>query len=250
MRQAGEIRGTDQSAFARLTDQMNVQTTSVPSMANEPQGTIGCRVAITVKLPAGHSYRDGNSTLSGHGDYVVGVRGSVDGALAQFTPDPRFLADLASVEARLPPRGDESLEEQRAAVIPAIEAQLAERPPRKSATPAPLKMSKVEIRIKPASDKTPSPRKSDAPVCRGDRWTALICGDPNLTALDQQLSAFEQQSRAHADARKNNRLDQSRTRFEKDRIACRTEACARRARVGPTTEVADIMRNASKAAPY
>jgi hypothetical protein len=243
MRQAGEIRGTDQSAFARLTDQMNVQTTSVPSMANEPQGTTGCKVAITVKLPAGHSYRDGSSTLSGRGDYVVDVRGSVNGPLAQFTPDPSFLADLASVEARLPPRDDESLEEQQAAVIPAPESELAVRPPRKSATPAPLKMSNIETRTKPASDKPPSRRERNVPVCRRDRWTALICGDPNLTALDQQLSAFERQSRAHADARKNDRLEQSRARFEKDRVACRTEACARRALVTRTTEVAEIMRN-------
>jgi curved DNA-binding protein CbpA len=243
MLQAGEIRGTDQSAFARLTEQMSVKTTSLPSIADEPHGTIGCQVAITVNLPAGLSYSDGSSTLTGHGDYVVEVEGGAEGPAARFIPDSRFLTELASVDAVLPPRDERSLQEQRVAAIPVIGAELAVRPPRKSATPAPHKMSKVEIRTKPASDKTPSPRKSDAPVCRGDRWTALICGDPNLTALDQQLSAFEQQSRAHADAKKNDRLEQSRTRFEKDRVACRTEACARRALVTRTTEVAEIMRN-------
>jgi hypothetical protein len=240
-----EVRGTERMEFEQLAEKLVVRTTPVPLVTEPSPGFVSCSVAIIIELPEGISDRHGRRALSGNGDYFIDPDGGADSVLIRFSPDQPLLTDLASLEMAGKRPVDTEFLEVPATVrsVPKVaQARSLKRP-----APLPLvrNASEAVARPKPAQVVTRIMRKSEVPVCRGDRWTALICGDKNLGALDQQLAVFERQSSTHADAKKRDRLQKSRTQFENERTACRTEACVRRALVGRTSEVAEIMREKS-----
>lgn len=83
--------------------------------------------------------------------------------------------------------------------------------------------------------------------CRSSfaRWQAILCHDANLTALDQQLSLLDSQSRANARPAKREMLALSRAQFVTERDKCQDRTCLHTLLLARMTEVAVIMADRS-----
>ncbi len=241
LRQASRIRADMQSVLVEQPKQFSLRTLPVTAEGRLSPGSVACSAVITIGLPRGVMHPDGGRSLAGNIEYFIDLDQTGDASSIQVTADDKLLLDLASLESSLSTPSAVSAREPADRVLRntiRYQAPLPRRSPSAIASNSPPPQSRVEPL--PARDRPP--RAVAQPSCRsGDRWTRLICADANLTALNHQMTIFEEQSVANAVGKKRELLQQSRAMFDSNRASCRTEACVQRVIVARTTEVAGIM---------
>ena len=223
-RRAAQVRGSDQSAFDRLSAYAVLRVEN-PVMENEESasGLVNCSASFSLDLPPGVTAVGGRRTLNSDIDYSVQPAADGSGAVvllrnadAIVTP----LATLARVNVATPEPG--------VAVEPAD--PLAPAPdtsePAEPSEPAPATAT-----ARPSFDCGSARTRSEI----------AVCNDSGLAALDRQMSAQFYGALSRSDAEERALLQRTRSRFLSYRESCRSNACIAEAYRGRMREISDIM---------
>jgi hypothetical protein len=280
-RLAGEIRGRDQGAFARIAAASHIRVNLAElRQADAKLGTVRCQAWVELDLPPSLAVLDGRQNLMGDIRYTVkpaaGGKSSVSLSneglivtplvtLAQVSRDEEPLPEpviqpppealpldeppAAPLPGPPPPR--ERLAPQHArtaarpAQAPAPSARVPAQPARVAAQPARVAAQPARAATKAAK---PVKQAADATAkpsysCQiaKGRGETAVCKSAGLSRLDNHLGMLYGQSWGQADAARRAKLLGTRDRFIARREACKSDSCMRDAYVTRMREISDIM---------
>lgn len=232
-RRAAELRGSDQPAFARLSDAAVIRMENpVMESQDASTGALNCSGSVALDLPPGVEVVGGRHTLASDIDYTVTMAADGSGPVillknadAIVTP----LATLAQVNQPSPQPAQQL-------------GQTNDVAPQGNVSPSPPAPSVPSVNPVPAEPPRPQgARPSFDCSTAHTRGEIAVCGDAGLAAMDRQMAA--QYSRAFNVASPAEReiLRDTAHRFYGYRDHCATNACIGDAYTGRMREISDIM---------
>ncbi len=237
-RRAAQTRGSDQTAFDRLSSYSVVRMERpLLSSFDENLGTVRCSGLLAIDLPPGVAVVGGRRTLSAEIDYVLQPAADGSGDVVILEGADSVVVPLATlVRTGSEPRGP-----VLAPAPPTIGAGQTSgaSEPQQPFEPAPARPPEAERPIAA----TPAARPSFN--CRHARTSGeiAVCSDRGLAALDRQMAAQYYGAIAAADARQRRLLTNTRDVFLRYRDRCQTDACIADAYRGRMREISDIGSN-------
>ncbi|HVF36338.1 MAG TPA: hypothetical protein VNA29_00160 [Sphingomicrobium sp.] len=221
-RRAAEMRGSDKSAFDRLTAASSVRM-EAPAMTarNAELGTISCSGHLSLDLPPGIAVVGGRRTLQADINYRLQPAADRSGDILILEGADAILLPLATLAQIAPPEGSpDSILSPEVPNDPAPAPQIEAVPP-----PAPSAVAR------------PSYDCSNART----RGEVAVCEDPGLAALDRQMAAQYQRAVAATDPQRRQWLRSTRDSFLRYRDRCGSSACIAEAYRGRMREIDDIV---------
>ncbi|MEO6581705.1 MAG: hypothetical protein ABIN68_02720 [Sphingomicrobium sp.] len=232
-RRAGQLRGSDQATFNKLTAYSVVRMDAPMLKSHDEQvGAITCTGTLALDLPPGVAVVGGRRTLTADIEYTLQRAADssrdalmLNNADAIITP----LATLAQAGAR-----------PADSLAPASPAPLPSAPPY---TAEPLPSEPAPVAPAPRASPSASPRPSPSFNCQyaRTRGELAVCNDSGLAALDRQMATQFNRAFAQSDSAQQALLQSTRSRFITFRDRCRSDACIADSYRGRMTEIRDIM---------
>lgn len=230
-RRAAKVRGTDQSAFDRLSG-FAVARMDNPVMESQDETTavVNCSGSLSIDLPPGIAVTGGRQTLTSALDYKVTVSADQKTQSVAIRNGDTIVDALATV-AQINPPADPSSQ-----VAPANDVASETQ----AATPETMPQ-----RIQAQTQPTPVRPQSKSPEngCTAARPSEDLgmCNNSELASLDRQLAAQYARAFALASPEQRDSLRQTSRRFEDFRGHCTIIACVVDADQGRMQEIRDIM---------
>jgi uncharacterized protein YecT (DUF1311 family) len=227
-RRAAQVRGSDDQAYARLSDFALLRVNGPVARGIDDQlSSVTCSGAAVLSLPPAVQVAGGRRSLSGDIDYIVQpaadgtgnvVRlGNADAivvplatltrtAAPQPAPAPAPTADFGNEATGTPPA-----DQQQAP------PQAAPEPPRQTASPS----------FNCANART--------------RGEIAVCNSSSLAALDRQMAGQYNAAVSEADSSQRRLLERTRNRFLSYRDRCGSDECIANTYRSRMREISDIM---------
>jgi uncharacterized protein YecT (DUF1311 family) len=235
-RRAGQLRGSDQSAFDRLAA-YSVVRMDAPMLQSEDEGLgrVNCTGALALDLPPGVAVVGGRRTLTANIGYAIQPAADGNGDVLTLSNAEGIITPLATLarvgattgEPLVPPAPVDAAD----STDPAADDPFAVSPPAPPAQTTPV--------APPAAPATANPRFN----CRNARTRGeiAVCGDAGLANLDRQMASQYEIALSNADAAQRSMLRRTRNRFLSYRDSCRSDSCIADAYRGRMREIQDIM---------
>jgi len=232
-RRAGQLRGSDQAAYDRLSSYAVVRMEN-PVMEGKDGATaaVNCSGSLSLDLPPGVAVVGGRRTLTSDVDFSVQPAADGSGNVVLLRNADSIIAPLATLARTAqpaPPQVSTVANEAAPVAEPGVSPPV----------------------IAPAPSETPQRPASARPSfdCAQARTHGeiAVCGDAGLAALDRNMAAQYSRSMGLASAEQRALLERTRDRFLGYRDRCPNNACIGDAYVGRMREIRDIMEGRWKA---
>ena len=226
-RRAAQVRGSDQSAFDRLSAHAALRVENpVMESEEEASGLVNCSASLSLDLPPGVAAVGGRRTLSSDVDYSVQPAADGTGAVVLLRNADAIVTPLATLARINQPVQAEPAD-------PALEpADPLAPPPGATIEPGPTEPAPIQqSRAQPSFDCSNARTRSEIAVCR----------DSGLASLDRQMAGQFAAAMSRADGEERALLQQTRNRFLSYRDSCRSDGCIADAYRGRMREISDIM---------
>ena len=230
-RRAAQVRGSDQQAYARLSDFALLRVSGpVARGIDEQLQSVTCSGTANLDLPPGVAVTGGRRSLSGDIDYIVQPAADGTGNVVRLGNADSIVVPLATLSRS-------GASETAPLVPPDLENQIIEGP---AATEQPDGLPpEEEGEVSAPAAANPS-FDCDRARTRGE---LAVCGDPGLAALDRQMAAQFNGAMMEADRAQRRLLQRSRDRFLSYRDRCATNQCIADTYRSRMREISDIMAN-------
>ena len=229
-RRAAHARGSDEQAFARLSDFAMLRVSGpIVREVDEDVERVTCSGTAFLDLPPGVEVQDNRRSLSGDLDYLVQPAADGTGNVVRLGNADAIVVPLATLSriasAQLPqmPQPDSG-----GAAAPFGEPEPAPVP-----TPQPTPQPQPQ----PQRTANPSFDCSDART----RSEVAVCNDPGLASLDRQMASQFRNAQVNADRSQRRLLERTRGRFLNYRERCGSNACIAETYRSRMREIQDIM---------
>jgi uncharacterized protein YecT (DUF1311 family) len=236
-RRAGQMRGSDQAAFDRLSAYAVLRMEN-PVLESEDSatGALNCSGSLSLDLPPGVAVVGGRRTLAADLDYTVQPSADGSGDVVLLRNADAIIAPLATLARVAQPQQQPQL------------GNVVEPLPgaRSDAMPAPGGMQPAPPAAPSPPAAAPEPPTSSARPSfncanASTRGEIAVCRDPGLAALDRQMAAHFYSALGQAGPAERALLQRTRSRFLAYRDSCRSDACVADAYRGRMREISDIM---------
>lgn len=220
-RRAAQVRGSDEQAYARLSDFALLRISGPVARGIDDQlRSVTCSGRASLDLPPGVAAAGRRSTLSGDLDYTIQPAADGTGNVVRLGNADSIVIPLATLSRTGASRGSPLVPpDLRSAQEPASPAQpqAIGEPPPASASPS-----------------------FDCAAAR-TRGELAVCADPGLAALDRQMAAQFNTALGQADGEQRRLLERTRARFLSFRDRCATSECVAETYRSRMREIGDIM---------
>ena len=225
-RRAGQLRGSDQAAYDRLSSYAVVRMENpVMESSDSATGAVNCSGSLSLDLPPGVAVVGGRRALTSDIDYSVQPAADGRGMVVLLrNADPIIapLATLARTAQPQPPQETPVANEAAPVAEPGVPSPNA---------PTPLEGPQRPAGARPSFD-------CGQAQTRGE---IAVCGDAGLAALDRNMAAQYARSMGIASPEQRALLQRTHERFTGYRDRCPNNACIGDAYVGRMREIRDIM---------
>ena len=234
-RRAGEVRGSDRSAFDRIGSYSSLRV-EAPILRDENKsvGSVTCSATFWLDLPPGVAVVGGRTSLTAEILYTIQPAADGSGNVITLANAEEIITPLATLTrtAGAAPSPGEAFANEGAPEPAQPSDPLSPLPP--SAPPAP---------DAPAAPEPPRPGASPSFNCANARTAGeiAVCGSPGLAALDRTMAAQYSAAIARADPAQRATLQRTRDAFLRYRDNCPNEACIAQTYRGRMREIRDIM---------
>jgi uncharacterized protein YecT (DUF1311 family) len=222
-RRAAQVRGSDEQAYARLSDFALLRVNGPVARGIDDQlQSVNCSGAAVLELPPGVQVAGGRRALSGDIEYIVQPAADGTGNVVRLGNADSIVVPLATITriaAPTPP-----------APQPQLETETATEPVT-GAAPAP------QPQAPPAAKANPSFNCANART----RGEIAVCNDPELAALDRQMAGQYNAAVSEADLSQRRLLERTRGRFLSYRDRCGNAECIANTYRSRIREIQDIM---------
>jgi len=226
-RRAGQLRGSDQAAYDRLSSYAVVRMENpVMESSDSATGAVSCSGSMSLDLPPGVAVVGGRRTLTTDIDYSVQPAADGSGNVVLLRNADAIIAPLATLARTVQPQPPQAAPVANEAAPVAEPGAL---PP--TAVPTPTETPQRPASARPSFD-------CGRARTRGE---IAVCGDAGLAALDRNMAAQYARSMGIASAEQRALLERTRDRFLGYRDRCPNNACIGDAYVGRMREIRDIM---------
>lgn len=228
-RRAAQVRGSDQSAFDRLSAYASLRVEN-PVLESEDggKGSANCSASLSLDLPPGVAVVGGRRSLAADVDYTVQRAADDSGRVVLLRNADAIVTPLATlVRVSQTPAAPVAPE----ATVPQVSDPLAPTPETAAPQAAPA----------PEPQATTTARPSFSCGAARTRGEIAVCEDPGLASLDRQMAAQFNRAMSEADGGKRALLQRTRNRFLSYRDSCRSDSCIADAYRGRMREISDIM---------
>lgn len=218
-RRAAQTRGSDQAEFDRLATYSVVRMQNpVLRSEDEELGTVRCAGRLALDLPPGVAAVGGRTSLSADIDYSLQPAADRSGDVVMLEGADPIIVPLATLS--------------RTVAAPAT------APGNEAALPPP-----VAAPVPPNAPAPPAAGAQPSFNCRYARTRSetAVCENPDLAALDRQMSDAYFRALSASDPRQRGLLERTRGKFLRFRDSCRNDACIAGAYRGRMIEIADIL---------
>lgn len=224
-RRAAQVRGSDEQAYARLSDFALLRVNGPVARGIDDQlHSVTCSGTAVLSLPPGVAAAGGRRSLSGDLDYIVQPAADGTGNVVRLGNADAIVIPLATL-ARTGARANAPLAPPPVAPAPQPTAPVQQ--------PAPLDT------VQPAPAATANPSfNCGAARTRGE---IAICADPGLASLDRQMAAQFNAAMSRGDSVQRGLLQRTRGRFLSYRDRCATDQCISQTYQSRMREIGDIM---------
>jgi hypothetical protein len=235
-RRAGQLRGSDQSAFDRLAAYSSVRM-DAPMLQSHDEDLqrVSCAGALALDLPPGVAVVGGRRTLTANIGYAIQPSADGNGDVLTLSNAEGIIAPLATLARVGSTTGDP--------LVPGTANEPATDLPEPAADP--LAPPAAAPPPQPAPTPAPAPRAAANPSfnCRDARTRGelAVCSDAGLASLDRQMASQFTSAMGRADADERALLQRTRSRFLSYRDSCRSDSCIADAYRGRIREIQDIM---------
>lgn len=222
-RRAAQVRGSDDQAYARLSDFALLRVNGPVARGIDDQlQSVTCSGAAVLELPPGVQVAGGRRALSGDVDYIVQPAADGTGNVVRLGNADSIvvpLATLTRIAAPAPAPSQPQLENEAATEPVAGDAQAPQpqQPPVQQANPS----------FNCANART--------------RGEIAVCNDPGLAALDRQMAGQYNAAVSEADSSQRRLLERTRSRFLSYRDRCTNDECIANTYRSRNREIQDIM---------
>jgi uncharacterized protein YecT (DUF1311 family) len=224
-RRAAQVRGSDDQAYARLSDFALLRVNGPVARGIDDQlQSVTCSGAAVLELPPGVQVAGGRRALSDDVDYIVQPAADGTGNVVRLGNADSIvvpLATLTRIAAPAPaPAPAQPQLENEAATEPAAgdgQAPQPQQPPVQQANPS----------FNCANART--------------RGEIAVCNDPGLAALDRQMAGQYNAAVSEADSSQRRLLERTRNRFLSYRDRCSNDECVANTYRSRIREIQDIM---------
>jgi hypothetical protein len=240
-RQAARARGSDQAAFDRIAAYSVLRIERPVLRSDDPDlRSAGCAAVATLDLPPGLAVVGGRRSLSAQIGYIVQPAADGSGEVVMLEGAEPIIVPLATLArtpngSPLPTRPEPQPGLQPEPGTPPATGELpapAPPPPAPAQPPAPPPSREPE-----RASASPSFNCSNART----RGEIAVCRDPELAALDRQMSRLFFRELGQASPEQRRILQSTRARFLRYRDSCRNDGCIAGAYRGRIREINDIM---------
>lgn len=240
-RRAAELRGSDQTAFDRLSTYSAVRM-DAPMLRShdEDVNSITCAGSLAIDLPPGVAVVGGRRTLTANIGYAIQPAADGSGDVLTLSNADSIITPLATLARVGTPAGEPlapapPTDPNTAAVPP-----LSNEPPPPATPPPPSPPQ--EVRPPAPQPSRPTTTASPSFNCRfaRTRGEIAVCNDGGLAALDRQMAAQFNTAMAQADSRQRSLLQRTRSNFLRYRDNCPSNACIAETYRGRIREIRDI----------
>ncbi|MFC7537676.1 lysozyme inhibitor LprI family protein [Sphingomonas sp. GCM10030256] len=244
-RQAAQLRGSDQSAFDRLSSYATVRVTSpVLKRQDEELGTLVCSGDVALDLPPGVGVVGGRRTLQASLDYSLQPAADGSGDVMTLSGADSIVVPLATLARTGSPRSAPPA--SGPAPVPPSSSNpgtLTPSAPGPVPAPAPLPPPSPAPAVRRQADSEPQAAARPSFNCRSarTRGEVAVCNDVGLASLDRQMASQFVRAIGSADSGQRSLLQQTRTRFLRYRDSCSSDSCIAAAYRGRMREIDDIM---------
>jgi hypothetical protein len=226
-RRAGQLRGSDQTAFDRLAAYAVIRMEN-PVMESEDSGSgaVNCSGSLSLDLPPGVVIVGGRRTLMSDIDYTLQRAADGTGDVLLLKNADAIIAPLATLAKVAEPQA------------PAVTNEVA---PETTADGNAAASESASAVPGPATS-APGRPSFDCSRARtsGER---AVCADSGLSALDLNMATQYRRSIGSADPEQRQLLQTTRDRFLAYRDRCPNRQCIADAYVGRMREIRDIMED-------
>jgi hypothetical protein len=228
-RRAAQVRRSDQAAFDQISGAAVVRMEN-PVMESEDSGTgaVHCSGSLSVDLPPGVAVVGGRRTLAADVDYTVQQAADGSGPVVLLTNADAIVTPLATLtrEAAPPPEANNASDQNVVVTQPPATNQ--GQPAAQLPAPEPAQ---------PPSTTRPSFSCANA----RSNGEIAICSDPNLAALDRDMSSEYGRAASVATPDQRALLRNTAHRFYAFRDRCPDRRCVAAAYTGRIREIHDII---------
>ncbi|MEO7364723.1 MAG: hypothetical protein ABIW03_00210 [Sphingomicrobium sp.] len=235
-RRAGQLRGSDQATFDKLTAYSVVRMDAPMLKSHDEQlGAVTCTGTLSLDLPPGVAVVGGRRTLTADIEYTLQHAADSSRDVLMLNNADAIITPLATL-AQVGAQPANSLAPANTAPLPSDPPYTAEPLPSEPAPPPPPRASP-----RPA----PAPQISANPSfnCRNARTRGeiAVCNDGGLAALDRQMAAQFNGAMSQAEGGQRSALLNTRNRFLAYRDRCNSNDCIADSYRGRMEEIRDIM---------
>jgi hypothetical protein len=225
-RRAAQVRGSDEQAYARLSDFALLRVNGPVARGIDDQvQSVNCSGAAVLELPPGVQVAGGRRALSGDIEYIVQPAADGTGNVVRLGNADSIVVPLATITRIASPQP---------APPPAELGNEAQPEP---ANEAPDPLAPQPDRPTPAAKANPSFNCANART----RGEIAVCNDPGLAALDRQMAGQYNAAVSEADSSQRRLLERTRSRFLSYRDRCGNDECVANTYRSRIREIQDIM---------
>ena len=229
---AAALRGTDQSAFARLAGYAVVRMDNpVMESQDNASGAVNCSGSLSIDLPPGVAVNGGAHSLMSNVDYTVSAAADGSAPTVALHGADAIISSLASLT-----------------LVNAAPGQAPDIVTGNDSGPEMNVAQSEPQRIVPQPPPTPAPQaRADSPRpsfdCNAARSSGaqIVCSDVALAALDRRMASDYSQALATAPPDERDLLRDTGRRFTDFRDHCDTRICVQDAYSGRIREIRDIL---------
>jgi uncharacterized protein YecT (DUF1311 family) len=221
-RRAAQVRGSDDQAYARLSDFALLRVSGPVARGIDDQlQSVTCSGTAILDLPPGVQVAGGRRSLSGDLDYIIQPAADGTGNVVRLGNADSIVVPLATLTRVAAP--------QPAPVAPTVENEVTGEQPGPVEQPGPP----------PQQTASPSFNCANART-RGEE---AVCSNPALASLDRQMARQYNAAASEADSSQRRLLERTRSRFLSYRDRCTNDECVASTYRSRMREISDIMEN-------
>jgi len=225
-RRAAQVRGSDDQAYARLSDFALLRVNGPVARGIDDQlQSVTCSGGAVLELPPGVQVAGGRRSLSGDVDYIVQPAADGTGNVVRLGNADSIVVPLATLTRMASPQP-----------APA-EPQLENEADSQAASEATDPLAPQPDQPAPVSQANPSFDCSRART----RGEIAVCNDPSLASLDRQMAGQYNAAISEADSTQRRLLQRTRDRFLSYRDRCTNDECVANTYRSRIREIQDIM---------
>ena len=225
-RRAAQVRGSDEQAYARLSDFALLRMSGPVVSGIDPElDSVTCSATANLDLPPGVQVSGGRRSLGGELEYRVQPAADGTGNVVRLGNADSIVVPLATLSRSAAPSS--------ASLVPPELGNAVQPTDEQSDDLAPL-----------PEEQAPEPAAANPSFDCGSARTRseiAICRDPGLAALDRQMAAQFRSATMEADRSQRRLLERTRGRFLSYRDRCGTNQCIAETYRSRMREISDIM---------